>query len=146
MFVPAGPLAYHRRLRMFGPIAGMFPPTVIVVATYLLRPVMECDLGACGRQVVTSWILPALSLPTAVLWGLPIEGGTSRIIGVIATSALAWLLVGVVATARATRSLVATWRDWWREYLWIGVFVWAGVGLGLVILSKVMKSGLGGVL
>lgn len=146
LLVPRGPLAYHRRLRMLGPLAALIPPAIIVAATYALRPVMACSGGACGRQVITSWVLPAMSLPTAVLWGLPIESGSTRLIGVVATSALVWLLVGIFATGRATRSLVATWRDWWREYLWIGAFVWAGVALGLFILSKVMKTGLGGVL
>jgi hypothetical protein len=124
----------------------MIPPAVVLVATTALRSVLACDIGACGRQVVTSWILPAMSLPTAMLWGLPIEDGTTRLIGVLASSALVWLLVGVFATRRATRSLVATWRDFWREYFWLALSIWAGVGLGLLVLSKVLKTGLGGVL
>ena len=144
--VPAGPLAYHRRIRTIGPIVAMVPPAIVLAVTTALRGVLACDVGACGRQVVTSWILPAMSLPTAMLWGIPIEDGTTRLIGVLASSASVWLLVGVVATRRATRSLVATWRDFWREYLWLALSIWAGVGVGLLVLSKVLDTGLGGVL
>ena len=33
------------------------------------------------------------------------------------------------ATAPSTS---ATWRDFWREWLWLALAVWVGVGLSLV--------------
>ena len=46
-----------------------------------------------------------------------------------------WLLIGAAATARATRSPVATWRDFWKEHFWLAGAVWLGVVGALVAAS-----------
>ncbi len=55
----------------------------------------------------------------------------------VAASGLMWLLIGVVASRRATRNPMATWGDFWRHYLWMlgGVWVGAGAALGIAALS-----------
>lgn len=146
MLVPKGPLAYHRSIRMLGPLVALVPPAIMLAAMFAARTWLDCGGVACGREVLTGWVLPALALPTAVLWGLPIEDGTIRIVGVLASSAVVWMLLGFLATRRATRSLVATWRNWWSEYLFLLVAVWVGVAGGLYLLSRLVSNGLGGLL
>lgn len=136
--VPEGPLAYRRRLRSLGPLLGLAIPVaalVVAVAAWRLAPDdarPQLVFGAIG------WLLAALALPTGVVVGLPFAGGAIRYALAVATSVALWLTLGAVAARRATRSPVATWRDWWREYLWLLAGVWLGVVVGLAGLAFVV--------
>ena len=37
----------------------------------------------------------------------------------VGASAVAWILVGWIASRRATRNPLATWNDYWRHYFWM---------------------------
>jgi hypothetical protein len=50
-------------------------------------------------------------------------------LGAVVGSAVLWMIVGAIAARRATQMPAATWRDYWREYIWLA----AGVGLGVVL-------------
>ena len=52
-----------------------------------------------------------------------------------AASALMWLLIGVLASRRATRNPMASWGDFWRHYLWMLFGVWVGVTVALAIAT-----------
>jgi len=130
--VPRGPLHYRRRLRRLGPLIGLAAPVVAIGAAAAVWRFWPCPAGArCVARAVVAWGFGALALPTAVLVGLPFNGGTIRVTLVAVTSALVWLAVGFVAGRRATRVPVAAWRDWAREYLWLAVPLWLGVLVGL---------------
>ena len=91
-----------------------------------------CPEGSrCLVSSVIGWVLAALALPTAVLVGLPFNAGPIRLSVAIATSIVAWLVVGFAAARRATRVPAADWRDWRREYLWLAIPMWLGVLVGL---------------
>jgi hypothetical protein len=75
------------------------------------------------------------ALPTAMLAGIPWEGGLGRYALALVTSAAVWAVVGGVAAYRATRLAVATWREWWLEFLVIAVGIWAGVAVALAALG-----------
>ena len=66
-----------------------------------------------GAAVFT---LTLCALPTALLAGIPWNGGGERYFLAVASSILVWLVIGAVAAHLATRVAVASWRDWWREY------------------------------
>jgi len=55
-----------------------------------------------------------------VLHCAPLSHGSGTYLPAIGLSALGWLGIGMTASFRATRRPVATWRDFWREYLWLG--------------------------
>jgi hypothetical protein len=133
--VPAGPVAYRRRLRMGGPLLGLLLPALAVAAALLLWQIAP-DAGSV-RLVSggAGWLLAALGLPTAIFLGIPFKGGSGRYLAAAASSAVVWFVLGAVAARRATRSPVASWRDWWREYLWLVAGVWFGVIVGLIALA-----------
>ncbi len=135
--VPAGPRSYRRRLRALGPPAALAVPAgALVLALVLWR---LAPAGGTGELVAGAlgWLLATLALPTAVLVGLPFAGGAPRYLLAVLSSALVWLVLGAVAARRATRSPVATWRDWWREFVWLLAGVWLGVIAGLAGLAFV---------
>lgn len=60
----------------------------------------------------------------------------------VAASALMWLLIGVVASRRATRNPMATWDDYWHHYLWMLGGVWVGAGAALAIAAVSISDSL----
>ena len=52
------------------------------------------------------------------------------------------MLIGAIAARRATRVPVASWRDFWREYLWLATGVWLGVVVALIAVNLVFGRAL----
>lgn len=74
-----------------------------------------------------------LAAPAMLAAGVPLTTESGRkALGVLASIAL-WLLVGLLASRRATRSPVAMWRDFWREFAWLAAGIWVGVVIGLAL-------------
>jgi hypothetical protein len=63
-------------------------------------------------------------------------------LGAIVGSALLWMIVGAISARRATRLPVASWRDYWREYVWLAAGVWLGVVVALVAVNLVFGRAL----
>jgi len=125
--VPAGPRAYRGRIRSLGPLAGLLPAAVLGgLGLVLHRGSTSAARGIGG------FALAVLAAPGLLVAGVPLRGGAGLYAVAAAGSALLWMLLGAIAARRATRSPVATWRDFWREWLWLALAVWVGVGLSLV--------------
>jgi hypothetical protein len=123
-------------MRRLGPIAALIPAAVLLGAMLIAKAVVACPArGTCNARAVTSWVLPALALPTAVLAGLPVETGGARLAIVAATSVLVWMVVGRVAAQRATSRPIATWRDFAREFAWLAIALWIGVLIGVALVG-----------
>jgi hypothetical protein len=137
--VRAGPLHYRRRIRTLGPFVALVPPAVALGIALLVWRLYPCSGTACVSSGAAGWLLAALALPTSLVVGMPWEGGTSRYALMVITSAALWVVLGWLAARRATQSPVASWRDWWREYAWFLVGVWAGVLAALGILVYVVQ-------
>jgi hypothetical protein len=135
--VPHGPRAYRNQLRRLGPIAGLVPPGVMGgLAWWLIR-----DNSSTVRGVA-SFVLAVLGVPVLLVAGVPLStGGQVWLVSILGSVAL-WLAVGIVASRRATRSPVASWRDFWREYLWLAGGVWLGVVGALVAANLVLGRAL----
>jgi hypothetical protein len=137
--VPLGPVAYARKLRRVGWLMALLVPAVLLGLTALAKVTLTCPTGqVCNNRVATNWVLPGMALPTAILWGIPLRGGTTRYIGVVASSAALWAILGVWAAGRATRRPIATWRTWFREYSVLLIGVWLGVLAGLFALGAIV--------
>ena len=129
--VRGGVADYRRRLRFLGPLVALIIPAVAFAGAYVLWRLVPCHSGVCLQTRAPAWLLAALAVPTALLGGVPFEGGLPRYAVIGATSVVVWVLLGWLAARRATKSAVASWRDWWREYTWLMFGVWTGVVIAL---------------
>lgn len=125
--VPSGPRAYRGRIRTLGPLAGVLPAAVLGGLGLLLHRGSTSAMRGVG-----SFALAVLAAPGLLVAGVPLRAGAGLYTAAAVGSAVLWLLLGAIAARRATRRPVATWRDFWREWLWLAAAVWVGVGLSLV--------------
>lgn len=91
-------------------------------------------LAGLGLAIAAGPLLP--------LAGAPLAGGV-RLIAGLGASALLWLVIGRWAARRATCSPVASWPEWRREYVRLGLGAavggWAGLALGAAVLSVLAR-------
>lgn len=126
-----GPRWYRARIRTWGPFAALIIPGVVGAIAWLsLRLFDTAWSGAVGL------VGGVFAAPGLLAAGAPF-GDNDLYPFAVAASGLMWLLIGFVASRRATRNPMATWSDYWRHYLWMlgGVWVGAGAALGIAALS-----------
>jgi hypothetical protein len=123
--VPFGPRAYRATIRRLGPWAGLAVPAALGVVSVLLG-------GIVG------FLLALLAAPVLLVVGVPLSSGAVAWAVALAGSALLWLLVALVAARRATRSPVATWGDFWRQWAWLAAGVWLGTLVALVAANLLL--------
>lgn len=132
-----GPRAYRSKLRGTGPIVALVPPGVLgVLSLVLLSGHTSLVRGLAG------FLTAVLAAPGLLVVGAPLRSGSAVYLGAVAGSAVFWMLLGAVSARRATRLPVASWRDYWREYLWLAVGVWCGVVVALIVVNLVFGRAL----
>jgi hypothetical protein len=134
-----GIVAYRRRLRAFGPFMALVLPAVALASALVAWQVWPCSGTACVRTGAGGFLLAALALPTALVFGLPWQGGGTRYLLVAGSSAVLWMVLGAWAAGRATYHAVASWRDWWKEFLWLLAGVWGGVVADVALLGALLS-------
>jgi hypothetical protein len=135
--VPLGPRAYRSKLRGTGPIVGLVPPAVLgAISLLLLRSHTSLIRGVAG------FLMAVLAAPGLLVAGAPLRSGGGVYLGAIAGSAVLWMIVGAIAARRATQVPVASWRDYWREYVWLAGGVWLGVVLALAAVNLIFGRAL----
>jgi hypothetical protein len=131
-----GPRWYRSRIRTWGPFAALIVPSIVGAIAYLsLRLFDTAWSGAVGL------IGGVFAAPALLAAGAPF-GDRGLYPVAIAASGLLWLLVGVLASRRATRNPVATWSDYWRHYAWMCGGIWAGASIALVIAALSISDSL----
>jgi hypothetical protein len=122
-----GPRWYRGRIRSYGPVIGLVIPGIVgAVALGALRLFETASSGAIGL------IGGVFAAPGLLVVGAPF-GDRSLYPWAVLGSAALWLLVGFVASRRATRNPLATWRDYWRHYAMMLGGIWLGAGVALAI-------------
>jgi hypothetical protein len=135
--VPLGPRAYRSKLRGAGPLVALVPPGVIgVFSLLLLRGHSSLGRGVAG------FVTAVLAAPGLLVAGAPLRSGRNVYLAAVIGSAVLWMLVGAIAARRATRLPAASWRDFWREYVWFAVGVWLGVVVALAAVNLVFGRAL----
>lgn len=94
--------------------------------------------GSLGGAV--SFVFMVLAVPAMPILGVPAAGGGHRMLMAVLVSAVAWWLLGQLSAARATRSPVAGWREWMREFLVVGLGLWVGAIGGLLLGALVLGA------
>jgi hypothetical protein len=126
--VQFGPRAYRQRIRAAGPFVALLAPALLGVSGALL---LRGNTASAARGV-GGFVLAVLAAPGLLVAGVPLRHGNAVLLGAVLASALMWFVLGVVASRRATAMPVCSWRDFWREHLWLAAGVWLGVlGAGL---------------
>jgi hypothetical protein len=138
--VPDGPLAYRSRIRRLGPVLALAVPVGALILAGLVGSSVECTARGCATKGAAVIVLLLGALPTALLTGIPWNGGGGRYFLAIVTSGALWLIVGAIAARSATEAAVASWRDWWREYLLLAGAVWLGVVVALGVMALALTG------
>ena len=133
--VPHGPRAFRYRIRRLGPILALLPAAVLgAIADLSLHDNTETTRGVAGFAAAV------LAAPAMLALGVPLASGSSKIVLGAAISAALWFVLGAIAARRATRSPVASWRDFWREFAWLAAGVWLGAVVALVVVQFAVGS------
>jgi hypothetical protein len=128
---------YRARIRLAGPVLALLIPCAMgATAWWLLRGNESTMRG------VSSFLLAVLAAPMLLVAGVPLTSSPPARVAAVVASMLLWLLIGVLASRRATSSPVASWRDFWREYAWLACGVWLGVVGALVAVNLLMGRAL----
>lgn len=113
----------------------------------LVLPMMAGGLGlATLRWSEASWsgtvglLGGVLGAPGLLFAGAPF-GDRGLYPAAVAGSIVIWLLIGVLASRRATRHTMATWSDFWRHCIPLTIGVWVGAGVGLLAAALVVGDG-----
>lgn len=124
-----GPRWYRSRIRTWGPFAALIVPGLAgAIALLSLRLFDTAWSGAIGL------FGGVFAAPALLAAGAPF-GERSLYPWAIAASVVFWLLIGVLASRRATRNPMATWADYWRHFAWMCAGVWLGAAAALVIAA-----------
>jgi len=81
--------------------------------------------------------------PGLLFVGAPFSDNSQYPMAVVASMPL-WLVLGFVASRRATRSTVASWRDYWREMAFLTIAVVLGAIVALAAATRILDESLVG--
>lgn len=130
-----GPQWYRWRIRRSGPFVALILPAIVGIGGVALLRLSDAPWsGAAGL------LGSVMGAPGLLVVGAPFGDRGMYPLAVLA-SAVLWLLVGFVASQRATRNPLATWSDYWRHCLPMTIGIWAGAAAGLGIAALVVGEG-----
>lgn len=75
--------------------------------------------------------------PGLLLAGAPLASSENYPIAVLASVPL-WLVLGLIASRRATTQVVASWRDFWRELTFLVIGVVLGALAALIAATQIL--------
>ena len=132
----AGPRWYRTRIRVLGPLLALLP--MALLGGIGLGALRAGDGRTSGLIGLVGGVSAA---PGLLLAGAPFADDAVYPRAVAASIPL-WLLLGVLASRRATRSTVASWRDYWREMMMLTIAVVLGAIVALAIAAASLSRSL----
>lgn len=75
--------------------------------------------------------------PGLLVAGAPLASSENYPLAVVASVPL-WLALGLIASRRATRNAMASWRDYWRELMFLTVGVMLGALAALIAATQIL--------
>lgn len=121
---------------MLGPLLGVVPMAVMgLIARVAL---VTSDSRASGIVGLLGGVSAA---PGLLVAGAPFADDSNYPLAVIASIPF-WLVLGLIASRRATRSVISSWRDYWRELVWLTVAVVIGAAGALVVATNLLGESL----
>jgi hypothetical protein len=130
--IMAGPRWYRTRIRVLGPLLGLTPMVILGgVAMVALR------VGDGRLSGLIGLIGGVTAAPGLLVAGAPLASSEHYPLAVLASVPL-WLLLGLVASRRATVRVVASWRDYWRELAFLTIGVTLGALAALIAATQIL--------
>jgi hypothetical protein len=112
------------------------PPAVLGALAWLVLRFLE------GRWAgVVGLFGGVIAAPGLLVAGAPFGDDTTYRMAVLASAPL-WLVIGFAASRRSTRSPMATWTDYWREFTWLAIGVAVGAVGALLMASALLGESL----
>lgn len=117
---------------MFGPFLGVVPMALLGgIALVALR------LGDSRLSGLIGLIGGVSAAPGLLLAGAPLANSDQYPLAVLASVPL-WLVLGLIASRRATAHVVASWRDYWRELVFLTIGVVLGALGALIAATQIL--------
>lgn len=120
-----------------GPFAALLPAAVLGAVSIVLL-----HNNAAASRGLVGFAMAVFAAPALLFAGIPLSSAATRLAIGIGSSVALWLAMGILAARRATRSPVATWKDFWREFAWLAAGIWIGVVAGLVAIQILLGGAL----
>jgi len=131
-----GPRWYRSRIRTLGPLAALIVPGILGTVAFLSLQLFDTAWsGAVGL------IGGVFAAPGLLVVGAPFGSKDLYPIAILASVGL-WLLVGVLASRRATRNPMATWTDFWRHFAWLCGGIWVGCSAAMIAAASTVGESL----
>jgi hypothetical protein len=124
------------RIRLFGPVLGMVPMAVLGAVSWL-----SLRIGDGRTSGLLALVAGVSAAPGLLFVGAPFADEAKYPMAILASMPL-WLVLGLIASRRATRSTVASWRDFWREMTYLTVAVVIGAIVALAAATKILDESL----
>ena len=119
-----------------GPLFGLIPMVLLGAISMIALRVGD------GRLSGLIGLLGGVSAaPGLLVAGAPLADDTHYPLAILASIPL-WLLLGWLASRRATKRTLASWRDYGRELLWLTIAVVTGAIVALVVATTVLGESL----
>jgi hypothetical protein len=131
-----GPRWYRSRIRTLGPLAALIVPGIVGAVAWLSLELFDTAWSGAVGLIAGVFAAPAL-----LVVGAPFGDNDLYPIA-IGASVLLWLLVGVLASRRATRNPMAGWADFWRHFAWMCGGIWLGCSAAMIVAAATVGESL----
>ena len=121
---------------MLGPLFGVIP-----MAAMGATAIAALRLGDGRTSGLIGLIGGVSAAPGLLVAGAPFADESRYPIAALASVPL-WLILGLIASRRATRRPMATWTDYTRELLWLTIGVVMGAVGALVAATSILGESL----
>jgi hypothetical protein len=134
--VIAGATWYRKRIRLLGPLFGLIP-----MALFGAISVIALQVGDGRTSGLIGLVSGVSAAPGLLIAGAPLADEGRYPLAVLASIPL-WLILGWIASRRATKRSLASWRDYARELIWLTIGVLLGAIGALVAATTVLGESL----
>jgi hypothetical protein len=128
----AGPRWYRTRIRVLGPLFGVAPMAALGSLAWL-----ALRLGDGRLSGLVGLIGGVSAAPGLLVVGAPLANTDQYPMAVLASVPL-WLVLGLVASRRATVRPIASWRDFAREMGFLTLGVMLGAMSALIAATQIL--------
>ena len=132
----AGPRWYRSRIRLFGPFLGLVPMAALGAISWAAS-----RFGSGRTSSIVELVAGVSAAPGLLIAGAPFSDNSRYPLAVLASVPL-WLVLGMIAARRATCTAIASWRDYWRELLFLTLAVVLGAIVALVATTAILGESL----